>query len=497
MSMGADRNRILRLWNGRAYFRRIPVPMSDADMRLRRDAREDLVLRLQSQGVTIWDHFRPEIIKATKRLSSFDLEAVDLSTLAKHLEEALAVRRRHSMLHPMISFKPRHSYLDALAAVSGLSGEDLEVTAYQLLDGEETILSRLIDGLYALARTAGEEPNVAALLIAPSPDAIEQLAKLPEGHRFTSELDDFLVQYGERTGDGYGSEATIRTPTWREAPGQVLDLISVYLDAGGEAPSVTRTHLRRKQEAQIEAYARNCGDEQAMFEFRRQLVFARKSFTALEEHNHYIDQLSLGQLRHVVTAVAKRLVTQVLLEAPEDIFWLKFDQILEMLRTNGADSSHDIIAARRALYAKWEGLKPPVILGTPAAELPARPPLKDEVVADAKAVDGRLLGLGASPGVHRGRARVIGNEILMPELLPGDILVAENAGPRWAPLFPVLGGLVLETGSLGQHAAATAREYGVPAVIGTGNAARRIIDGMTITVDGTAGIVTFEPGSDT
>ena len=69
------------------------------------------------------------------------------------------------------------------------------------------------------------------------------------------------------------------------------------------------------------------------------------------------------------------------------------------------------------------------------------------------------------------------------------MLVAENAGPLWTPVFPILGGLVLDQGVLFQHAAATAREYGVPAVINVGNATRRIREGDWVTVDGSAGTV--------
>jgi pyruvate,water dikinase len=82
---------------------------------------------------------------------------------------------------------------------------------------------------------------------------------------------------------------------------------------------------------------------------------------------------------------------------------------------------------------------------------------------------------------------------LLPEISPGDILVAANAGPFWTPFFPVLGGLVLDGGNLGQHAAATAREYGIPAVINArsalGPATHSIPDGAWVTVDGSSGTV--------
>jgi pyruvate,water dikinase len=78
---------------------------------------------------------------------------------------------------------------------------------------------------------------------------------------------------------------------------------------------------------------------------------------------------------------------------------------------------------------------------------------------------------------------------------PGDILVARNVGPRWTPIFPLLGGLVLDSGSVGQHAAVTAREYGMTAVIGTGDATKRIPDKSWMLVDGARGIVQIKKNS--
>jgi pyruvate,water dikinase len=105
---------------------------------------------------------------------------------------------------------------------------------------------------------------------------------------------------------------------------------------------------------------------------------------------------------------------------------------------------------------------------------------------------GQLGGIGASAGVVRGRARVVTDWQPTPAVEPGDILVAENTGPQWMPFMPVLGGIVLESGSLGQHAASTAREYGLPAVIAARGVRHRIQDGGWITIDGVQGLVTLK-----
>jgi phosphoenolpyruvate synthase/pyruvate phosphate dikinase len=148
-----------------------------------------------------------------------------------------------------------------------------------------------------------------------------------------------------------------------------------------------------------------------------------------------------------------------------------------------------LIASRQAAYQTWLALDPPAVLGLPDAVLPVRPPYQDDTVSTPTQAGNRIIGLGASPGRVSGRARLVRDLSSLLELQPGEILVAENAGPQWTPFFPALGGLVLDSGSLGQHAAATAREYGIPAVIAAGDATRRIPDGAWITIDGTAGTV--------
>jgi phosphohistidine swiveling domain-containing protein len=490
--LGADRNGKVAFLNGRAYFCHLPIVLTDGDRRVRRAAMEDLKERLHSQGMTAWDYWGPEIVRATERLRAFDRNAADGPELAGHLEDALAVRRRHYMLHPMCWFKPRQPYFNAFSAVSGLSGDAAEAMAYQLLDAEETPLTRLVDDLYALACTARCAPVLAALVADPSPDALERLSALPEAATFRAQLDDLLKDYGERNGDGWGSEATLLTPTWREEPGQVLSLIAPYLDPNVESPAMIRTRARQKRDAQIEALCDACTDQEAVAEFRRQLAYARKTMAVLEYHNHYIDQLAIGQLRHAVLAAADWLVAHSVLTATDEVYWLYFNEILAALRADAPGSCVETVTARQVEHAQWQKLEPPPLLGVPEAQLPERPPLQVELTLEASPVEGHLNGLGASPGRHRGRARVVSPSVPVPDVTPGDVLVAHNVGPRWTPIFAILGALVLDGGALGQHAAATAREYGVPAVIGTQNATQRILEGAWVTVDGTTGTVELE-----
>jgi phosphohistidine swiveling domain-containing protein len=498
--LGADRNGRLAFFNGRPYFCSTPINMGQADLLVRRRAMADLRERLQKQGLTAWDYWGPEIVKAVQRLRAFDLPAAGGPELAEHLEEARAVRGRHFTLHPAMWFKPEAPYFGAFSALSGLIGPEAEALAFQLVEGQDNILTRLVDELYSLAETARPSPSIRALIRDSATPGVTDVAgrlleiKGEEQHlaeAFLSRLKSFLESYGERNGNGYGSVATVCTPTWRERPALVLQLVAAFLDPAVEAPATARERARREREAQIDAFCRANGDETAIEEFKRQLAYARETYTVLEEHNHYVDQCGVGQLRQAIVAAGEFLAREGMLASRDEVFWLQWDEVLSALRTRATDGLTGAIAARKAQHSTWQSLEPPPFLGLPQATLAKRPPLGDDV-SSRLSEDGPLKGLGASPGRARGRARVVHDRLSMPDISPGDILVAPNAGPLWAPLLPVLGGLVLDGGSLGQHAAVTAREYGVPAVVATRRATWEIPDGVWVEIDGKAGTVTVE-----
>ena len=107
----------------------------------------------------------------------------------------------------------------------------------------------------------------------------------------------------------------------------------------------------------------------------------------------------------------------------------------------------------------------------------------------AAEVDGEIMGKPGSAGTVRGTARIISSIAEAGRLQPGDILVAETTAPPWTPLFATVAAVVTDTGGVLSHCAVVAREYAIPAVVGTGGASKVIADGQTIEVDGDAGIV--------
>jgi pyruvate,water dikinase len=176
---------------------------------------------------------------------------------------------------------------------------------------------------------------------------------------------------------------------------------------------------------------------------------------------------------------AERLVQANVLHEKEDIFYLAFEELQEVIRTNKLD--YQVIDKRKEEYRLYEKLTPPRVI-TSDGEIITGKYNRENIPAEA------LVGLAVSSGMVEGRARVILN-MEEADLEDGDILVTAFTDPSWTPLFLSIKGLVTEVGGLMTHGAVVAREYGLPAVVGVENATKLIKDGQRIRVHGTEGYV--------
>jgi pyruvate,water dikinase len=176
---------------------------------------------------------------------------------------------------------------------------------------------------------------------------------------------------------------------------------------------------------------------------------------------------------------ADRLFQANIIDEKEDIYYLTFAELHEVVRTNKLDQR--IISERKDEYRSYQKLTPPRVI-TSDGEIIAGAYKRQNLPADA------IVGLPVSSGVIEGRARVILN-MKDVDLEDGDILITSFTDPSWTPLFLSIKGLVTEVGGLMTHGAVIAREYGLPAVVGVENATKRIKDGQRIRVHGTEGYV--------
>jgi pyruvate,water dikinase len=180
---------------------------------------------------------------------------------------------------------------------------------------------------------------------------------------------------------------------------------------------------------------------------------------------------------------ADRLVQAGVLRDREDVFFLRIQELQEVVRTQQSDEQ--LIQQRKDAFKSYAALTAPRVL-TSEGEGINGSYRRDDIPA------GALVGLAVSAGTIEGRARVI-LDMAKADLEPGDILVTAYTDPSWTPLFVAIAGLVTEVGGLMTHGAVIAREYGLPAVVGVGQATRLIADGQRIRVHGTEGYVEILP----
>lgn len=176
---------------------------------------------------------------------------------------------------------------------------------------------------------------------------------------------------------------------------------------------------------------------------------------------------------------SEQLVNNDVLQNKEDIYFLYFEELREVVRTDHVD--YELINARKRDFATFEKLTPPRIL-TSDGEMINGEYKRENLHKDA------ILGLPVSSGTVEGRARIILNMEKV-DLEDGDILVTAYTDPSWTPAFVSIKGLVTEVGGLMTHGAVIAREYGLPAVVGVENATTIIKDGQQIRINGTEGYI--------
>jgi pyruvate,water dikinase len=219
--------------------------------------------------------------------------------------------------------------------------------------------------------------------------------------------------------------------------------------------------------------------------FDQLLDAGRRVGPLTEIHNYWIDRLVQSQIRSFAMRVGARLVRAGVIEAADDILYVRRDEVPGLL-LDPVDR-RALIAERREAHRRQQAMRPPAKVGKPPK--PSTEPDRFDGARYEAADDGTLRGTGASAGVVRGTARIILGPQDFGKVTQGVVIVAPSSNPSWVPLFSVACGLLTNTGGVLSHAAVVAREFGLPAVVGLGDVTTRIPDGAEVELDGTTGLV--------
>jgi len=294
----------------------------------------------------------------------------------------------------------------------------------------------------------------------------------------------YLTKFGMRC----AGEIDITRTRWSEKPITLVPMILNNIKTF-EPNASSRKFEQGRQEAlkkeqelldrlkNPDSYGGPDGEQKAK-ETKRMIDLVR-NFSGYREYPKYGMVNHYFVYKQALLKEAKQLVKAKVIHEKEDIYYLSFEELREVVRTYKLD--YEIISKRKEDFRLFEKLTPPRVI-TSDGEIIAGKYKRENLPA------GAIPGLAVSSGVIEGRARVILN-MEDADLEDGDILVTTFTDPSWTPLFVSIKGLITEVGGLMTHGAVIAREYGLPAVVGVENATKLIKDGQRIRVHGTEGYV--------
>jgi phosphoenolpyruvate synthase/pyruvate phosphate dikinase len=310
-------------------------------------------------------------------------------------------------------------------------------------------------------------------------DFLDELATLAGGPEARDAIRAYLDSYGMRC----VGEIDITRPRWSERPATLLPMILTNIK-NFEPGAGERRFERGRQEAwnkeqELLERLRALPDGEQKAEETKRMIDRVRTFIGYREYPKYGMVSRYFVYKQALLDEAERLVRAGVLGEKEDIFFLRFQELQEVVRTKQVDD--ELVRRRKDAFRSYQALTPPRVL-TSDGEAVAGAYRRDDLPA------GALVGLPVSAGTVEGRARVI-LDMAEADLEPGDILVTAHTDPSWSPLFVAIAGLVTEVGGLMTHGAVIAREYGLPAVVGVEHATRLIKDGQRIRVNGTDGYI--------
>ncbi|MER6418440.1 rifamycin-inactivating phosphotransferase [Streptomyces sp. NPDC001137] len=348
------------------------------------------------------------------------------------------------------------------------------------LSAPDNVTSEMGLALLDVADVIRPYPEVVAFLQGVEDEGfLDELGKLTGGAEAREAIEAYLDRYGMRC----VGEIDITRPRWRERPST---LVPVILDnvRNFEPGAAARRFEQGRQKAQqkeqdVLSRLRDLPDGDRKADATKRMIDQVRAFIGYREYPKYGIISRYFVYKRALLAEAERLVRAGVLPEQEDVFYLTFQELHDVVRSHQVDDR--LIQQRKEAFRSYQALTPPRVLTSDGEAV-------NGAYRRGDVPDGALIGLPVSAGTVEGRARVI-LDMAQAELEAGDILVTPFTDPSWSPLFVGIAGLVTEVGGLMTHGAVIAREYGLPAVVGVEQATRLIRDGQRIRVHGTDGYI--------
>ena len=334
----------------------------------------------------------------------------------------------------------------------------------------------------SMAQHAATRPEFVRMLCEDSLPAIQKaMHQVP---RFREEYQAYLDRFGDRCTE----ELKLESPTLHDDPLPLLRSVGqfgVKLQRGDVAQGDRELHVRERAEARVTEALRWNPFKQAVF----RLVLHNARGRVRDRENLRFERTRVfGRARVIAVEMGKRLAALDALHEPRDIFYLEIEEILSFVEGRATTTDlKGLVAVRKKELSEYQNEDPPADRFETRGVVYAGNIFKARSKVASSGGEG-LKGLGCCPGVVRGPVRLV-TDPRKTVLMPGEIIVAERTDPGWVMIYPLAAGLLVERGSLLSHSAITAREIGLPTVVGLPGVTRWIQDGDWVEMDGSTGTV--------
>ncbi len=417
-------------------------------------------------------------------------DELSLAEVAVLLEDAIDIHDRHWKIHWMLNFAQLSATLNLRAVMEKTHGKIDEVLLGRLQNSAKDRNWDSIEALWKMKEEAKADPDLAkAFRLESAHEIIAALKATERGKRFIAER---VVPYQREYGWHAVWSHEFIFPSVREQMEPVIELVRGYIETNYDYPKTVAALA-----ADIDAAAKEIlqGLEgEALEEMRAANDINLKMAPLTPDHHFYIDQGANAHVRLVLIAVGKKLVQMGVLDAPDDVVFFKYNELREFIGNPQGMDGRGLVAERKAeretAYTfrpkEWIGTCTPTQLAFPYLNLWGFP---DKFYRKESTVAGQINGIGASPGVVEGVARVVLREDQFDMVRAGDILVCQMTNPAWVVLFTKIVGLVTDAGGTVSHPAVLSREFGIPAVVGSSVATQQIHNGDRVRINGTTGLV--------
>jgi pyruvate,water dikinase len=456
------------------------------------------VARLMRTGPAVWAEVEhPRYVKAVGEWTGRDLAATSAQELLAGAQRIVEAASSHYVSIQLVLGVAYLSEAVFTLVYNRLIKRQSDPSALTFLLGFDSVPIRAEKSLYDLAMGARNDSMLAGYL---AQTTSEDLAAAYESHlapvaagegwrAFAARFEDHLSRYGHTV---YDLDFAKSVPA--DAPASLLETLKYFVAGQGRNPYERQSMAAAAREQATEALLTRLGG--LRLRLSRWTLSRAQRFAPMREDSLADVGLGWPVLRRMLREVGRRLVAAGAMAEPDEVFWLKWEELKASARSldtgQPAEDYRSAIAERRETAQREHRVTPPValplkggarILGVDFTNwMPAR---------SGQAAGNTIKGIGASPGRVTGPASVIHGPEEFARMKAGDILVAKITTPAWTPLFALASGIVTDVGGPLSHSSIVAREYGVPAVLGTGVATTRIRSGQQITVDGDGGVVTL------